>query len=309
MCGEYAVLDGAAAICAAVDRRALVTVTEAEGDHHVVRAPGYSQLEAAFLADSGELSWQQGGKSFDLFEQVWQKSSPRPERPLQFSLDTTAFHDPGSGMKIGVGSSAALAVALATAFEAIGGDDAIHAARNAHSGFQGGLGSGIDVACSQSGGVIEFRRDGPEVNPVDWPDGLHCAVLWSGVAADTRARIKRLDSGVDREFVEFANQCADKIGTGSADDVLDALREYTRALREFDEASGLEIFSAGHGALADSAPRYDVVYKPCGAGGGDIGLAVASSAESLASFCEAASGFERLDVRIDFAGACLDKAP
>ena len=59
---------------------------------------------------------------------------------------------------------------------------------------------------------------------------------------------------------------------------------------------------------ADLAPDHDVVYKPCGAGGGDVGIAVARSAESLASFAAIASqqGFKRLDVQIDPAGARLE---
>ena len=307
LCGEYAVLGGATAICAAVDRRALVTVRGIEGDHHIVRAPGFSTAKGVFREEGNCVEWEQGSERFDLLEQVWQRSSPAPDTACEFVLDTSAFHDRGT--KIGVGSSAALTVALATALEAIGGGDAIPVARSAHRAFQGGVGSGIDIASSQHGGVIAFRAEGPAVTPVEWPESLHYAVFWSGVAADTPARIKRFDDGIDRRLVDCAERSAQGVGKGTAADVVAALREYTDALRAFDQQAGLGIFDAGHAALVDAAVEHDVVYKPCGAGGGDVGIAVATSAESLASFTEAASGFERLAIRIDPAGARLDEAP
>ncbi|MDH3305214.1 MAG: hypothetical protein OEM92_08415, partial [Gammaproteobacteria bacterium] len=51
LCGEYAVLDGAPAVCMAVDRRATVTVTDADGRWHRVSAPGYASTEGRFRAD------------------------------------------------------------------------------------------------------------------------------------------------------------------------------------------------------------------------------------------------------------------
>ena len=309
VCGEYAVLAGAAAICAAIDRRALVTVREADGNRHVVRAPGFSSIDGEFRAQSGEFTWLQGGEHFDLFEQVWHSSSPDPDGPLEFGLDTTAFRETNGGSKIGVGSSAALAVAIATALEAIGGGVAVSAAGRAHLEFQAGLGSGVDIACSHEGGIIEYRREGPLVHAMEWPESLQFAVLWSGVPADTRAKVRRLGNRIDTDFVDSADRCARIMREGDAAQSLDALRDYTAALREFDQSRDLGIFAAGHAALADSAAEHDVVYKPCGAGGGDVGLAVAVSAESLASFCETASGFERLDMKFDPTGARLDSKP
>ena len=306
LCGEYAVLDGATAVCAAVDRRAVVTARDIPGDHHVIKASGYSAIDGVFRFDAGRIDWLQGAGRYGLFEHVWRQSSPRTETAQEFVLDTSAFHDPGSKTKIGVGSSAALAVALAKALESIGGRDAASVARRAHRLFQAGLGSGIDIACSQSGGVIAFRREGSSVNRIEWPDDLHYAVFWSGVAADTRAKIARLDGAVEQRLVDSANHCAQEFADGAANDIVAALREYTEVLRAFDRRAGIGIFAAGHGELADLSAAHDIVYKPCGAGGGDIGIAVATSAESLASFVGAASSFKCLDLRFEPAGVRLD---
>jgi len=72
---------------------------------------------------------------------------------MAISLDTRAFRDPSSGNKIGLGSSAALAAALSVALESIGGARARDAAHAGHRTFQGGAGSGVDVACGIAGGI------------------------------------------------------------------------------------------------------------------------------------------------------------
>ncbi len=310
--GEYAVLDGAPSVCVAVDRRAVVTIESHDGEHHVVRAPGFTAATGRFEANEGGLTWLSGGRDFGLFETVWDASRPAAGAgPMAISLDTGAFRDAASGSKIGLGSSAALAAALAVALEALGGARARDAAHAGHRRFQGGAGSGVDVACSIAGGVIEYRMQERQSRPLAWPDGLYCSVLWSGVAAGTRGRIARFgdqpDSPSRGELREASSAVSAVVENGRASAVLAALGDYTQALLRFDAAHGLGIFDAGHAALAGHAAADDVVYKPCGAGGGDIGVALATSRASLASFEQVAarSGFMRLALAIDPRGAML----
>jgi phosphomevalonate kinase len=310
--GEYAVLDGAPAICVAVDRRAVVTIDTHDGDHHVVRAPGFTTATGRFEAGEGELTWLSGGRDFGLFEAVWAASRPAAGAgPVAISLQTGAFRDPSSGSKLGLGSSAALAAALAVALEAMGGACAHDAAHAAHRRFQGDSGSGVDVACSLAGGVIEYRMPDRQSQPLAWPRGLHCSVLWSGVAAATRGRVVRFggqpDSASRSELLEASSAVAAALEKGRAAAVLETLGEYTRVLLRFDAAHGLGIFEAGHASLAGYPAAEGVVYKPCGAGGGDIGVALATSRASLASFEQMAarSGFTRLALGIDPRGAML----
>jgi phosphomevalonate kinase len=310
--GEYAVLDGAPAVCVAVDRRAVVTIETHTGDHHRVQAPGFTTVTGRFEADAGGLTWLSGGRDFGLFEALWNASRPaRAAGPLAISLDTAAFHDPASGRKIGLGSSAALAAALAVALESMGGTRAQDAAHAGHRLFQGGSGSGVDVACSIAGGVIEYRMPDRQSKSLQWPRGLYCSVLWSGVAAGTRGRLARFagqpDSPSRSELREASAAVAAALEGGRASAALNALGDYTRVLHRFDEAHGLGIFDAGHAALAGQPAADGVVYKPCGAGGGDIGVALAMSRASLASFEQMAAraGFTRLALGIDPRGAML----
>ena len=48
--GEYAVLDGAPAICMAVDRRAHVNISSGDTEFHSVLAPGFSETVGRFKA-------------------------------------------------------------------------------------------------------------------------------------------------------------------------------------------------------------------------------------------------------------------
>jgi phosphomevalonate kinase len=310
--GEYAVLDGAPAICVAVDRRAVVMIEPHDADHHVVRAPGFTTAVGRFSTAAGGMTWLGAGQDFGLFEAVWHASRPvLADGFLAISLDTCAFRDPDNGSKIGLGSSAALTAALATALESLGGESAAKVAHAAHRQFQGGSGSGVDIACSIAGGAIEYRMAQRRSKPVQWPGGLHFSVLWSGVAAGTRARLARFADQPDstsRSALSSASAAvAAAFGSDEAASVFAALRDYTEALLRFDRAHGLGIFDAGHASLAELAAAEGVVYKPCGAGGGDIGVALATDRASLASFGDVAarSGFAQLALTIDPRGAML----
>ena len=310
--GEYAVLDGAPAICVAVDRRAAVTIEAYDGPCHIVTAPGFSAARGRFTGDADGLSWLAGGQDFFLFETAWNASCPKvAESSLVISLDTTAFREAGSGGKLGLGSSAALTAALTTALHSPGGAGAAEAAHAAHRLFQGGYGSGVDIACSIAGGIIEYGIEDRRSKSLDWPHGLHFSLLWSGVAAETRRRIAKFrDQPVSRSREELggaSRAVAALWAGGDACAIIAGIGDYTRALQRFDEAHGLGIFDAGHARLAVQAAKAGLVYKPCGAGGGDIGVALATSGPSLASFEKTAirEGFSVLESSIDPRGAML----
>ena len=93
-------------------------------------------------------------------------------------------------------------------------------------------------------------------------------------------------------------------GAGSPVEILQELRAYTEALRKFDVDHRLGIFDAGHAELADAAASAGLVYKPCGAGGGDLGIVIANDASDIATFVDTAraSDFRQMDMAIDETG-------
>jgi phosphomevalonate kinase len=309
--GEYAVLDGAAAIAAAIDRRALVSIDPRDGECHTLVAPGYSDIPAMFTQDGRTLCWIESEADFKLFEQVWLESGVSPTGAVDVTLDTRAFHDPDHGDKLGIGSSSALAAALATALSGLGGESPAKVAGSAHRSFQGGRGSGVDVAASLSGGVIRYRVGDDAPGPLPWPKGLHYAVYWSSTSSDTRGKLERFEqqpaTEARQELVVAADRFAAVFVAGDVQRIVTGLGVYCSSLRRFDAEFRLGIYGAGHELLANTAADHGVVYKPCGAGGGDIGIALATSADALDSFSTAAthSGFRHVDARIDPLGAVL----
>jgi phosphomevalonate kinase len=110
--GEYAVLDGAPAIAMAVDRRAVASVSDNTNDECRVVTEGFESS---------------GDARYRIVEAV---CGARPAG-RDFVLDTRAFV--ADGRKLGIGSSAALTVALVAALQQ--GRDIFHDALRAHRRF------------------------------------------------------------------------------------------------------------------------------------------------------------------------------
>jgi phosphomevalonate kinase len=308
--GEYAVLDGAPAICMAVNRRAHVSITTSDNDHHSVLAPGFSESAGRFTAVGNQIEWLAGADDFCLLEAVWQEAAPTVSDSLTIVLDSNDFIDPASSVKLGIGSSAALTVALIAALDNITDDDinVFRAATDAHRRFQQGSGSGADIACSLAGGLIEYRMGGEPACSLAWPNGLTYALLWSGVAASTDEKLKQLartEAGQSRaELVIASARVAASWSEGNAVEILQQLRDYTEALRKFDVDHRLGIFDAGHAELADAAASAGLVYKPCGAGGGDLGIVIGHAESDVVTFVDTAraSDFRHINMTIDETG-------
>jgi phosphomevalonate kinase len=316
--GEYAVLDGAPAICMAIDRRARVRVSNAGSDFYTARTSGYVEGEWKFRIDNnGSFDWiedQPPAGGLDLLQQIWRIIAV--DGPFDIELDTSEFFDPASHSKLGLGSSAALTAALVTALFGVTGDpgDAEIEAVRAHRRLQQGRGSGADIAVSLRGGIIEYRVQEPAVcRSIEWPVGLEYAVLWSGRPASTSEKLEKLDA-VRRKggtgasaarLCEASESVAKAWSGGSTAELLAVLHRYNKALGQFDVDHDLRIFDAGHRELTDAAAKRDLVYKPCGAGGGDAGMVLSTDRRAIAGFIRLAedSGFKLLDVSLETRGA------
>lgn len=278
--GEYAVLDGAPAVCVAVDRRAKVEVNPIDSAWHRVTAPGFTDTEGRFVCDRGEVTWLQGEDEFTLVQAVIATVGVETSSSLSIELDTRAFMEDGT--KIGIGSSAALVVALIAALR--NSAEVLDDALNAHRVLQKGTGSGVDIATAFSGGLIEFGSG--EIKALEWPAGLACRFVWTGVAASTREKLGRLAAaGTFDSRAELARSASElALAWRSADVLLESYPVYIESLHRFSVDHDLGIFDAGHEALVGKAAAAGHVYKPCGAGGGDVGVLLGRSEEALDEF-------------------------
>jgi phosphomevalonate kinase len=237
--GEYVVLEGAPAIVAAMNRRAEVRATSSAG--FCVSVPAWQIDAAAFCFVDGEMQFadsqlQAGGRLRyvrALSEQIAVAAGQMGGalRPCHLELDTTAFYlpapDGGAPQKLGLGSSAALCVALLVAYleqanllqtflplEAPGCRQALlELAHGLHQRAQNNNGSGVDVAASVHGGLLHFlpaRPAGPpgssgspgasgpaagtplRAHPLRPLPGLCLVAIWSGQSASTPAMLARV---------------------------------------------------------------------------------------------------------------------
>ena len=319
--GEYAVLEGAPSICMAIDRRARAEVTATAASYQTVRTKGYIEGEWSFTAnEKGNFEWigdapPSGG--LELLREVW--TGMDVNGSFDISLDTSEFLDPVSGSKLGLGSSAALTVALVAALSNVtnSANDGATDAADAHRRLQHGRGSGVDIAASLAGGVIEYRmQEATPCRPEKWPAGLEYALLWSGLPSSTSEKLQRLEeAGHSKESATSMSRLCDAAeatarcwSAGATVELLAAFHRYVEALTQFDVDHDLGIFDAGHRELAEAAAKRSLVYKPCGAGGGDTGVVFASDREAVAEFAKFADqyGYRLLDVSLEASGVIVE---
>ena len=290
--GEYAVLVGAPALAAAVDRRVTCRITPAtEGDWSFV-CHGY-EARAAHRRD--ELP-DSGPAALARFALTSLDIDPRTlPAHLRIEIDSRPFYQDRE--KLGFGSSAACAVAITAALAGLARVTAptLQHALATHRSWQGGAGSGVDVAASYCGGVIRYQDGRPQKARL--PSNIHHTFVFTGVGADTRVLVRRFDAwrgdGLPpelRDLVRAASAIAD-----SPSSFLDLLAEYIDALIAMDRAARIGIFSPQHLLAMRLAKEFGVLYKPCGAGG-DMGMGVARDPGALAAYRRRIEGEEFLVV-------------
>jgi phosphomevalonate kinase len=316
--GEYVVLDGAPAIAVALNRRVQVAVSEAPSGHHELTAPGLADGSWRFEAgNGGKVDWLDASAKglFSLFESVWYRVKPVTDQRFAIRIDSGEFFDARSGGKLGLGSSAAVAAALSGALGRYTSEsqDVMATAVAAHRDFQCGRGSGIDVAASCSGGVLNYSLNSAHAPAaLNWPDGLSCRFFWSGRSASTVERIEKYCSAGNSstaeaskaKLVAAAESVSAKWLAGSAHQLVTSFADYNDALLAFSDDYDLGIFAGGHHEMTAMASDCGIVYKPCVAGGGDIGVALSTDEPSIRKFCERAErhGSRPLDVQVEQQG-------
>ena len=301
--GEYAVLDGAPALVAAVDRRVTCTLEPRDSG-------GWRFISTGFVADRALSKREVFAAPPTTIPGLVRRTIAESQAPehLEVRIDSAdCYHD---GIKLGVGSSAATVTALGTAVGVLAGSaPRLKDLYGLHAEFQGG-GSGLDVAASVTGGVIRFEEG--IATPVRLPEGIHLAFLFTGAGTRTADLLSIFDAWRRRDataplerLAAAAREVVDC--TRHPDTLLDALGEYADVLERFDRATRIGIFGPGHRRARELAARHGVVYKPCGAGGGDTGAALSVDADAMGAFKRSATaaGLVALRMAISPAGVTV----
>lgn len=313
--GEYAVLYGAPALVAAVDRYAIVSRVALETRQLIV---GGSALESCVtVKDARGLMRPIDAPDAALVRAVVETLVERGERVAEgwtVFADSSALSVASGQRKLGLGSSAAVAAGLALALCERPPYDATTTAVAAHRRFQKGRGSGGDVLAALHGGLTVVR-DGALERQIVPPSSLRWVAMDAGESASTRALMGRVAEARARdperaEAVFSELDALARVGIGAlADCDIDswmlALRDYVAVERELAEWSGAPIFPASVERCLDAAAEAGAVAKPSGAGGGDIVLAFTRTEEGerrIRSVCKS-RGISTLDLALAPSGA------
>lgn len=295
--GEYAVLEGAPALVMAVDRYASARV-EPNNDFWNLAATGFessAELSAAALMSLQPVETE--GVAGLVRAALAALGDPAIPTGARIRTDTRTFHT--DGKKLGIGSSAAVCTATCAAIaEFLDQNFEESQPLAAHRALQGKAGSGLDVAAACRGGLIRFQSGASSA--ADWPEGLHYRFFWVGHAAKTSEHLVRFGDWRSKgktATLDALCQASERLFDHPD---LPHLQEYVSRLVEMDEAAGLGIFGDAHRRLHKLAKRAQVVYKPCGAGGGDIGIAVSDHPDHLEALIALATrdSFLTLDLEI-----------
>ena len=303
--GEYAVLIGAPAIAMAINRRATCSVQIADrGEWSIRSQPSFwnAELSLAEIAQS---------QTNDLIASVLHQVVKTVSLPSQaeLSMDTRSlFH---FGKKMGLGSSAAslvsLYVAICTLCEM---EYSLEGALRLHDEVYKS-GSGIDIATSFAGGVVRFQDRA--VQSINLPPGVETRVLYVGTSTTTSDKVLLFQDWLSTqpESTKDRIKNASEGVVDSADravDFLDALRYFIEIQEFIDSGSRIGIWGPQHRAMKSLANREGVLYKPSGAGGGDIGLALSTDSDALDRLVEGAEkmGLKELDAQVEVEGVRVE---
>jgi len=277
--GEYAVVDGAPAIVAAVDIGVDVRVTPSDTLTTTSAVGDTRYVDAALAAAQAP----PGHYAFDL------------HRP------------PDLDDKPGLGGSAAATVVAIHAARTLQGEaedpEAVwRLATRVHHTVQGS-GSGIDVAASAFGGLRRFVREQPPV-AMPIPPGL-LRLVWSGASASTGPRVERYRAWAGRD--RFVADSAALV-EGFCTDPVGAMRDDRRLLEAMAASAGLSYRTPALDRIAHLADAVGGAAKPSGAGGGDVAVAWLPDDDADTAFRDAcaAEGLAVLDASLDPVGVRED---
>lgn len=284
--GEYAVLAGGTALVTAINRYAEVRLYPKSAGW-IFQSSGFEDYSEYDILNTEtpttELNISDPARMVIALKRA--QAIKRLPKGAKLELDTTAFYR--GSTKFGIGSSSATMVALAGALATSEKKVSLTRLHAAHQIFQGGVGSGADIATAYHGGLIAFKDNHIEQRHL--ADEVAMVFVFTGYSTNTSAMIKRFEKWRGdifpselKELIECASKLADC--TEKYHQFLTRMAEYIQALAALDHAAQIGIYGKGHLAAKALAEEVKVLYKPCGAGGGDMGVALSDDLDALQFF-------------------------
>lgn len=323
LAGEYAVLEpGYPCLVMAVNR--FVTVEAFASSRHLLTLPSLGLSDVEWHAADGYVEMMPNNPRLRFVKQAIETVMQYIDEPERLSKQpfsmvvTSNLDEPESGMKLGLGSSAAVVVAVISALLELYGHprDPIKLFKLAaitHLQVQGN-GSGADIAASVFGGIIRYTTFNPvwltrqlehssiptlvngdwpyfTYEQVEWPEALALSIGWTKSTSRTGplvAKIQDFQTAYPEEygiFLRASREAVDglvqSLRSGQWRMAMEAIRANRMALLKLGEQAGVPIETPAISRLISIAEKYGGVGKSSGAGGGDCGIAVLDRKESV----------------------------
>ena len=310
--GEYAVLEGADALVASVNRYVNIDISGSGSDICEISS-NLTSIPLKFTIDSNGNCIPKQSQSAELLLtmnfalKILSKACSQiidlgfPISPFLIRIDTSQFYS-GTN-KLGLGSSSALTIALLVSIvNHLGIEkeifakkyDIFHLACDIHFKAQGNKGSGIDIAAGVFGGInvynmnmLSEKQCSKQISNVPAFSGLLILPIWSGVSSSTRKLLSQVEEyrfNHRKKYEEMMSRLSTLSNSGcvtyagnNLSDFLDIIADYYKVLMEFSMRSQIPIISDIHQKVAKIVYGSGGIYKPSGAGGGDIGIAFSDS--------------------------------
>ena len=308
--GEYAVLEGEPALVTSVDRFVSCEIVE---------APKF-ELDTI---DFGRYDAESLHNASPLLQAIMAKETLTPHR---IRLNSSAFFegDAQKGQKLGIGSSAAVSVALIKALGDLRGHPlspqaCFVAAHGVHHSLQG-LGSGADIAAAAFGGAfhyqlhestsaatmtnnaVQIRLDSMHASVTQMPELENMPLL--GVHLGSAASTPKFVRGVQklkesneaqykvhmRALGVIASKAYEAWSTQNIQELMECADANNETLRALGRAAGVQIIPETLNHLNQALRPVDSIAKTTGAGGGDMAWVVCRDAQHTAAVCRALKG-------------------
>lgn len=309
--GEYAVVTpGQPAILVAVDRCIQVRTQPAGGSHARVHSAVYDAPLEWTLDENQRITFHGApppAQSLvaDTLSVMIEFTLARGMRPTPIDLDIVSMLDSEDGRKFGLGSSAAVVVALVDALGQAWGLDLAPLER-----FKLALlstlpssprASGGDIAASTLTGWVRYTSPnrewvaaqrhehgvaaavsmqwvGLELTKLPTPASVRLTVGWTGAPADTDKQVSNAVAQpvAQDAFIVSSHAAVDRITRGILDNdaqlILEGVAASRDALLQYGDSTGAGIDTPALKSLREIAEQHGGVAKPSGAGGGDCGI-------------------------------------
>jgi len=313
--GEFAVLEPhQKLVVMAVDRFVYTTIEDSKDNHLTFENFNLQQLSWTYSDGCIQIASQD--KRTEFVKQAMQMAlNYLEERHIStdnFSLTIRSELDDSSGVKYGLGSSAAVVTSVITAIlerflpTSPSKKVIFKLAAISHVITQGN-GSGADIAASTYGGMLKFASFQADwlidmyersetlndlihskwtflhIEQFNVPTNIAMYIGWTGKPASTAnlvskvLTLKHQNPKAFQAFIHDSHLAVDRFLQGMKQNetplILQGVRQNREALRTVGEQSGAGIETRLLSELCDITEQFSGSGKPSGAGGGDCGIA------------------------------------